>query len=228
MWMIQPLIKRKRCRKSYSALFSPDPNLIQTASTPNNLINGLKILDRLWTRGIVPAELRNHYFLTWLAYGNGNISRLSKTLGLNRNTLVLIFKQKLKKRYTFKLRVLWNEIRTEMPGRPFSLRLHQFYRRVFSFPRLSELENESMTNFWLMGVKQKDLLAHYFLWALRRGMNIKKMSKILGMSDRSVMRAREYALRPGSPAKRWLEPMKVKESDWFFDLGRKWKPSSKR
>lgn len=53
-------------------------------------------LGSVWKRGLLPKELENHILMTWLAYENGNVRRLSDTIGLHGNTLILNFKKKAK------------------------------------------------------------------------------------------------------------------------------------
>ena len=80
----------------YTPKFTPtDSQILKSANSKRNHILGLKVLGSLWKRRLLPRDLENHYLMTWLAYVNGNITKLSKTLGWHRNTLVLYLGKKL-------------------------------------------------------------------------------------------------------------------------------------
>jgi len=67
---------------------------------------GLKILGQLWARGLKPWDLRLHFFLTWLARENGNVFRLAKTIGMHRNSVIVIFKKERGTAKSLKLRMI--------------------------------------------------------------------------------------------------------------------------
>jgi hypothetical protein len=200
-------------------VYPANPLLIKKASTRIKLILGLKTLDRLWKGGLTPNDLKSHYFLTWLAYWNGNVTRLAMTLGVHRNTLTWTFQAKLKHNATLKLRYLWLSISEWGPDKAFAEQVHEFHKQVFPQPLLSKVENEGLVNLWLMGFKKKDLKAHYFIWATRRGMGLEEISQKLGQNVRSIARIRTYSLRKNSPANKWFDPLKVKKKEWYLKRG---------
>ncbi len=59
-----------------------DPRILKAARSGRNHLLGLRVLASLWKRGLLPGDLKPHFYMTWLAYENGNISRLSRTPGL--------------------------------------------------------------------------------------------------------------------------------------------------
>ena len=202
--------------------FPSDPRILKKASSRLNLIRGLKALDLLWKRGLLPWDLENHFLMTWLAYENGNVQRLSNTIGLHRNTLIFNFKEKIKKQSTFKLRTVWRKIQKKQAKRPFADHLFAFYHKVINRPRFTKTESEKLKNLWLMGIPRKVVLAHFISWSFRHGFNFEEVSKNLGTSGRSVHRYRIYATQKGSQALKWLGPMKAKKTDWF-PTWKKWR-----
>jgi len=207
-------MKRKK-RKKVPRNLPNDPTLIKKASTKANLVRGLAALDSLWKRGVTPKDLENHFLLTWFAFENGNVFRLAKTLNLHRNTLVLNYKQKFKKPSTVKLRKYWLGLGVLHAKREFNEKLLEFYHRIIKRPQLLSRENEGLANLWLMGVDRKTVRAHYVLWALRRGIKLTQICRNMRKNKRSVHRFRVYATRPGSPAKKWLEPLKATKAEWY-------------
>src|ERR1039457_448681 len=128
-------------KRTRGGVFPSDPRILKKASTKRNLVRVLAALGSMWKRGLLPRDLENHFLMTWLAYENGNIRRLSDTIGLNRNTLILNFKEKAKKSSTFKLRTIWRKIQSKKTKRPFGDPLFYFYRKIISRPRFSRIEN---------------------------------------------------------------------------------------
>jgi len=218
--MTQPMIRKetermspKRKKKNRPSL-PPNPANLKESAKKGNLEKGLAALESLWKRGVLPQNLMKHYLMTWLAYENGNVIRLSKTLGLNRNTVITRFNKKAGKRSTVRLRKSWERIGLAKP-RTFSERVYEFYRYEIKEPRLSKAESGGLTNLWLMGVPQRVLSSHYVLWSFRKGRGLVEISERLGKSKRTIHRFRAYAVRPGSPALKWLAPMKALKKEWF-------------
>lgn len=217
-------VKKRKRKKGKGGTHHPnDPGLIIRVSTKANLVRGLSILDSIWKKGLLPKDLENHFLITWLAYENGNVSRLSQKIGLHRNTLVSYFKEKVKKPSTFKLRTLWLGINSAKGNKTFPDKLYKFYNHVVGAPHFSKKENEALGNLWLMGVDRKTVRANYILWALRRGRGLTEIAKVMKRSLRGIHRYRVYATRPGSPAKKWLEPLKATKAEWYpiWKRGRK-------
>ena len=201
--------------------FPADPNHIKKASTRTNLVKGLGVLDSLWSRSLFPDDLKKHYYLTWLAYWNGNLKQMAKTLDLDKRNLIWIFQQKLKQRSTFKLRLLWKAVEKQKENSPFNAKVHDFYKQVFKQPRFSKSESEGLSNLWLMGLKRKDTKSHFFIWFTRKGQWPHEIAKKFRTDVKTVRRFRAYALREGSPAQKWLEHLKLKREDWYLPKRRK-------
>ncbi len=204
--------KRKRAGGRH---FPNDTMILKKASSKRNLVRGLAVLGSVWKRGLLPRDLENHFLMTWFAYENGNVHRLSDTIGLHRNTLILNFKEKVKRPSTFKLRTLWRKIQSKKAKKQFSDQLFDFYHKVIKRPRFSKIEDESLANLWLMGVTRKVVRAHFILWSFRQGRGLKEVCKSLGKHTRSIHRYRAYVTKLGSPAQKWFEPMKAKKKEWF-------------
>lgn len=192
-----------------------DPSILKSADSRRSHIQGLKALGSLWNRGLLPNDLENHFFITWLAYVNGNVFSLSSTLGLHRNTLINIFKHKAKKSSTYKLRKIWLQINSAEKTDSFSERVFRFYHRVIKAPKFSRAENKALANLWLMGMTRKAIRSHFVFWFSRRGEDIKKTSKRMGLNYRTLRRYRAYAAGPNSPAAKWLKPLRPKKKDWY-------------
>jgi len=172
-------------------------------------------MGNLWKRGLVPADLEKHFYLTWFAYWNGNVFRWAKASGIHRNTLILIFQEKLRKSSTIQLRELWFRIQSQSSKKGFADRLHAFYQKVASAPRFTKAESEGLSNLWLMGFPFKLLRIHYVLWAAREGLNKPEMMKKLGLGVRSLARIKASGGKPGSPAWKWFAPLKPTINDWY-------------
>ena len=204
----------KKRNKSKSK-FPPNPLILKEAAKKGNLGQGLKALDSIWKRGVIPRDLEQHFYLTWFAYENGNVRRLAETIGMHRNTLVLNYRVKVKHVSTLKLRRLLSEVRKTHPKKSFHEQLFRFYHRVFKEPWFLSRENEALANLWLMGVDRKTVRAQYVLWALRSGITLAEIARKMKRETSSVHRFRVYATRPGSPAQKWLAPLKATKAEWY-------------
>lgn len=206
---------RKRKKRTNRSHHPNDPGLIKKAATRPNLTRGLDALASIWKRGLLPKDLENHYLMTWFAYDNGNVSRLSDRIGLHRNTLISNFREKVKKPSTIRPRHHWLRINSAKGKRTFPDKLYEFFNGIVRTPHFSKKENEGLANLWLMGVDRKTVRAHYILWALRRGMDLTEISKVMKKSLRGIHRYRVYATRPGSPAHKWFGPLKATNEEWY-------------
>lgn len=200
-------------------LSSNDPRIIKGASTRKNLVHGLKVLESLWKRGILYKDLEANFYFTWLAYSNGNLLKTAKLARKHRNTIIRKFHDIFHTKNSLQLRKLWNGIREKK--NPFPDKVKLLYDRTGLRPRFSRQENLGLVNLWLMGFPHQVIRSHYFIWSVRNGRGLKEMKENSGEGLRTIKRFREYALRPGSPAMRWLEPLKLKNKDWYFKRGKK-------
>ena len=78
----------------------------------------------LFVRGLLPNDLKLHYFLHWFAFYNGNILRTGRELHIHRNTIEGHFREFGFSGKAYTLRILGNGWRrkTRKP----------FFRRLFS------------------------------------------------------------------------------------------------
>lgn len=213
--------KRGSTKRGKWVNLPPDPRIIKAAYSMKNHLKGLKVLEGIWKRGVQPEELERHFYVTWLGYCNGNVLQLSKKLGLHRNTLIYIIADKLKNSSTIRLRNIWKKLGTSKPRIAFTDRVFLFYKAIVKGPIISKIENEGLTNLWLMGVPLSVLAAHFVIRSFRQGMNVIRLAKSWNKSTRTIARVRTYALEPGSPENKWLKPLKIQRSEWFFKRGRK-------
>ena len=218
----------KAKRKSVGGgAFPSDPSILKKASSKRNLVRGLATLGILWKRGLLPKDLNSHFYITWLAFENGNATRLAKVLNLHRNSLIFIFKNKLRKPSTYKLRKMWLKIGSSFKNKTFSDKVRIFHKKTIGNPRIFAKENRGLVNLWLMGMPRKVVLAHFISWSFRQGLNLEAVSKRLRTSGRSVHRYRSYAAQKGSPTLKWLGSMKVTRSEWF-PLWKNWRRKTLR
>ena len=192
-----------------------DPKLIQTAKSEKNLKRGLAVLDTLWKRGLTPKDTEKHYHLTWFAYENGNMIAVAKRLDMHRNTISADLIEKVKVRSRVELRQVWKKIYYEDTKKPFADMVFEFYKQTLQKPVLTKSESEALTNLWLMGVTRRVLRAHFILVSLRQGRTMKELCRTLQRDNRSLVRYRSNAAKPGSPEGKWLLPMKLKKYDWI-------------
>lgn len=68
---------------------SPLPAAKNARISPLKLRNGLLTISNLWSKGIIPVDLRGHFLLTWFAIERGRTMRLAKSTGFHRNTLII-------------------------------------------------------------------------------------------------------------------------------------------
>jgi hypothetical protein len=212
---MKPIKKRKNVFKFY---WDPDQKLLKEATQKGNLEKGLKALDSLWKRGINFQELEGSFYFSWLSYANWNVINMAKYAKLHRNTVIVVFRHSFQIRSIYNLRLKWKKIRDKKISFPEKVKI--IYDQAGMKPRFSKEETKGMVNLWLMGVPWEVVRAHFVLWSMRQGRSNREISNILGIHGRSVHRYRAYALRPGSPARKWLEPLKVKNKEWFFQRGR--------
>jgi hypothetical protein len=206
-------IKNKWKRKE-DGIYPPDPKILREISKRENIAKGVAALDSIWKQGILPNDLTGHYFITWLAYVNGNTVRFAKLTGLNRNTVIVTFLNGLRQPSTFKLRGLWFRVKERNKGKTFQDQVRIFYEKVVSKPRLQNNESRALVCLWLMGVPRKVIRAHYVFWSLRQGRGLMEIGIRLGKDLRSIHRYRVYGSKQGSLANKWLILMGINKSDW--------------
>ncbi len=201
--------------------FPRDTKILKKASSKRNLIRGLATLDSIWKRGLSPKDTDKHFLMTWLTYERGNVVWLSKTIGQSRSTLILNLQKLFKSSPFLKLRQISKMILVENSNQPFFSKVYEFYCRFIRKPRLTEKENEGLTNLWLMGVNRKVVRSHFILWSHRQGRTLREICKRWEKNSLPVNRLRAYAAKPGSPVMKWLKPLKLTKTDFSFPKGPK-------
>lgn len=193
------------------------PKLPRPKSRPRlgALLEGLKTLDRLWMRGLVPDDLEKHYFLTWFILCQGNILETARRLRIHRNTIQDHFFQYGYANKAVVLRHAWRRLAAAHPGRSFENLFHEFYQRQAKKPVLTRAEHTGLLHLWNAGFPRKVLPHHYLLWAVRHGKTREAISTRLSFSVRHQMRLFSQILNPRSRAGRWLEPLKPKPEEWY-------------
>jgi DNA-binding protein Fis len=189
-----------------------NPKIIKEASTRKNLVQGLKNLNSLWKRGILPKDLDAHYYITWLAYSNGNNAGAARLLGIHRNS-IHHFLKKLHTKNPIQFRKILTGINQNTD---LSKKVKALYDRARLKPHFSNAENKALVNLWLMGMPRKIVNVHFYIWNFQKGLELKDISQKMRVSYRTIIRLRTSLSRPGSPAKKWLESLKVNKKDLTF------------
>ncbi|HET9870709.1 MAG TPA: hypothetical protein VFR02_09475, partial [bacterium] len=94
---------------------------------------GLLVLNRLWQRGLFPADLEKHYFLHWFVIYGGNIIKTAAALKIHRNTIQGHFLKLGYSRRSVKLRHAWQKLGSAKG--PFESRFGAFYRKFAARPK---------------------------------------------------------------------------------------------
>jgi hypothetical protein len=200
--------------KSFKKGYIPLKSSTEYRTSKLDLARNIKVFDKLWKRGLLPKDFKQHYFLTWLAYSNGNASKLSKALGLHRNTIIWVFKN-LKINKTYKFRILWRNHQMKSLKQSFHKQFNSFFKKMGGKPSFKPLENKNLVALWLMKMPPKAVKAHFVLWALRSGFTRKQVSQKLDISERSMHRIRFNGAQKSSKMGQWLAPLKPTVKDWY-------------
>lgn len=188
-------------------LMEKNPAKIKPAK--KGLMVGLKTLQGLWQKGLMPDDLRKHIFLTWFAFANGNVVRQSKITGWHRNSIIVLFQKERIGSKTFKFRNLWKKIKTIDQKRSFDSLFYLFYKKAVKSPSFTQSESKALVNLWLMGFPQKVLRTHYVLCEFENGWTWERIARKLDVDPRTISRIRFVASKRGSLAERWLYPLKT-------------------
>lgn len=172
-------------------------------------VKGLKILGRLWKRGLLPQDLDRHYFLHWFVVYKGNIIQTAKALQIHRNTIQGHFLQLGYSNKSVKLRHAWQKIE-DASRLPFEKRFDRFYRQFGRKPVLSSEENAALVGLWQVKFPFKSLTPHYFLWAIRAGKSKEWVQRSSDYSYRHRARLLSPLLKPNTRDGFWLSPLKPK------------------
>ncbi len=179
------------------------------------LRNGFKVLDRLWSKGLTPKDLKFHFYFTWFAQTNGYVTAMARITGFHRNKILYVFKALVGTPKTYRFRAKWNSLCKKKPVWPFPLMVLELYKFAGGRPRLNIPENRVLVDFWLTGFPYKLLRSHYVLWSFRRGMGWDEVIKRLRFNLRTLHRIRFAAVKRGSPAWKWLQPLNPSIGDWY-------------
>jgi hypothetical protein len=183
--------------------------------TKKELFTGLKALNGLWTKGLLPWDLRKHFLLTWFAFANGNLIKASAFIGLDRCQILNQFIEEGVGGKTFKLRKIWAGIRSKDPQKDFNSSFFLFYRRIIKIPVYTPLENKDLIRLWLLGFPEQALRPHYVLWAFRQGLTRNEVCQRFGFTYRTLYRIRRSSIQKGSLANTWLFPLKPIRKEWY-------------
>lgn len=179
---------------------------------PTKLKAGLSTLDKLWSKGYLPNDLRKHFYFHWFVFAGGRATRMSKTIGAHRNTMVYLLKDYSGK-YNMVIRRYWATICKSHPRKTFPKRFYIFYKKYFKNPVLSPRENQNLVDLWQLGFPEKMLRVHYIYWAFKQGHTMEKISDTFDFDYRTLHRIRDFYSKKESPAYKWLAPLRLKYSD---------------
>jgi len=209
--------KKKSANKALK--WSLDSNVLKEAGAKGNLEKGLRALEVIWKKGVLPQDLKPHNILTWFSYSHGNLVQLAKFRGVHRNTYNQFFSGKLAIRDRVKLRYSWREIFRKKSRLSYPEKVGFFINKETKVSKLPLEQSAPLVNLWLMGVPWKVIRSHYVLLCMRKGMEIGEIAKRMKLAIRTIPRVRDYALQPGSPVFKWLAPIKPTRKEWFGKRG---------
>jgi hypothetical protein len=193
---------------------SPLPAAKNTKISPKKLRDGLSTLGNLWSKGVLPRELRGHFLLTWFAIERGRTMRLAKSTGFHRNTLTIQLTEYTWK-LCYKLRTYWFGINKKFPSKPFPDQFFLFLKKTLPNTSLTLTDNRHLIDLWLMGFPERILRVHYILWAYKQGQTRQVLCNNLGISLRTLLRISSIYSKKGSPAYKWLGPMKITKQGFY-------------
>jgi hypothetical protein len=181
---------------------------IPKISSKSEWVQGLSALNRLWKRGLLPENLRRHYFLHWFVLYKGNIIQTAKALQIHRNTIQGHFLALGYSKKSVKLRHAWQKLDEKFPKLPFQKKFHSFYTCFTGKIRFSPDENKALVGLWKIRFPFKTLTPHYLLWSIRSGKPKNWVQKKMGYSYRHRARLLSHVLKPKSRDGFWLSPLK--------------------
>ena len=135
--------------------------------TKDGLLQGLDVLDRLWHRHLVPADLERHYFLYWFAAHQGDLVQTAEALQVHQNTVRFHFRRFGFSEKTESLRDLWQRLNETNKKDVFEFNFYKFYKLTTVKNELSYNENKRLIRMWQMEFSFTAISAYYMLWALR-------------------------------------------------------------
>ncbi len=180
------------------------------------LLRGLRLLDRLWARGLLPKDLERHYFLYWFVVFDGNILKAADAIQVHRNTIQGHFLSLGYSKKSVRLRHAWRSIYQKNSPLSFHKKFLLFYSRLGAKPRLNPDENKALSGLWNTRFPFKTLSTHYLLWAQRSNKSKAWVQKKLEYSPRHRARLLSHAVRINTRDGFWLSPLKPSFSDIHF------------
>ncbi|HVZ80056.1 MAG TPA: hypothetical protein VHE12_04555 [bacterium] len=187
---------------------------IPSAVPRSQWTQGLSTLSKLWQKGLLPDDLRRHYFLHWFVTYQGNIIQTAKALDIHRNTIQGHFLDLGYSKRSVKLRHAW-QVLTDRKGADFKARFNRFYVQVGRRPQFSPAENSALVDLWQIKFPFKTLTPHYLLWAIRSKKPKDWVQRKLGYSYRHRARLLSHVLRPKSRDGFWLSPLRPKVEEVY-------------
>jgi hypothetical protein len=184
----------------------------------NNLLQGLNLLERLWLRDFVPADMERHYFLFWFAACQGDLLQTAEALQVHQNTVRFHFLRFGFSDKSESLRNLWRKLNEKSRKDYFEFNFCRFHRLADGKNELNYGENKRLIRLWQTGFSFTAISAHYMLWALRNHKSKKWIRKKLGYSTQHCMRVLVSLLDSRSPNSRWLAHLKPMRDEIYTRL----------
>ena len=172
-----------------------------------DLLKSYQTLNKLWHRGLLPNDLKLHYFLHWFAFYNGNILRTGRELHIHRNTIEGHFKQFGFSGKVYNLLHSWQRLAEKNKKASFPAVFFKFYRR-YGKPKFTPEENRRLTALWQIRFPFKALRTHYALWGIRAAQPMEWVQKKLGHSQRNHLRLLAPLRNSKTGYGFWLSPLK--------------------
>lgn len=184
------------------------------------LLEGYRTLNKLWHKGLLPDNLKLHYFLHWFAFCGGKTGHAAQALQISRNGMEKHLERSGFQSQVFKLRRSWQGLMKKNKKASFESNFLRFYRQVGGKPKFTPEENNRLAALWQTGFPFKTLLAHYILWGTRARKPRPWVQSQLGYTNRNLRRYLTSIRDPKTGNGFWLAPLKPRPDEIYPRTGR--------
>jgi hypothetical protein len=192
----------------------------QFSFSKKRLLDGYRILNKLWHKGFFPDDLELHFFLHWFAYCRGNISHAAQALQISRTGMEKHLRRSGLQGSAFTLRHSWLRLSEKNKKAPFETNFFKFYHQAGGKPKLTTEENSRLAKLWQTGFPFKTLLAHYIFWGIRVRKSKPWVQSQVGYTKRNLRRYLSSIRNPETINGFWLAPLKPRPEEFFTRTGR--------
>jgi hypothetical protein len=180
---------------------------------------GLKAVDKLFRRGVLPSDLMAHYLLFHFVESHGNIIKMAKAMGCHRNSIQFHFAKLGISQQSVKMRKTWDIIE-HGKKRYFWDHFQIFFNWVVKLDRKSKqirftpAETQGLVALWESRVPFK-MLEPFFILSRARAKHARQDSfERLEISPRHGMRLIKK-LFDRHPSQPWIRLMDAKTNEVY-------------